>query len=313
MTRADGPAESRVWARLGSTVRTVLERDLSPTDLQTLLLSTSRARADRVTPGRVMQRWAQDRFVAPAAADPWVLAPVVARLWSLVPAHFAGVELSPVAPLGTCAATAGVDQHRIVSTVRGTEVLSDPTNALAVEAAARRRAQPGRSGRVNLAACHRVLRAQFFSETDQHAHFLLFALVSTDRDRGSGRVEAEMLIDHLRYWRSVLGDLAPSAAPWLTFSIFDDHPIAERFGDTVRPAYMTGAGSAPLELDPQRRHGVGYYRPAALGLRAVAADGQEVDLGDGGFTDWTSLLLGDAKEKCLVSCISVERLSMIGR
>ena len=94
----------------------------------------------------------------PSACDPRPLAELEARLWRLLPHRFAGVELSPVAPLGTCSAVAPVDEHRVVSTVRGSEVLSDPTNALAVEAAVRRREQEV-AGRVDLAACHRVLRA----------------------------------------------------------------------------------------------------------------------------------------------------------
>ena len=45
--------------------------------------------------------------------------------------------------------------------VRNTEVVSDSTNVLAVEAAARRRGQ-ARNDRIDLAACHRQLRAQVF-------------------------------------------------------------------------------------------------------------------------------------------------------
>jgi hypothetical protein len=33
-----------------------------------------------------------------------------------------------------------------------------------------------------------------------------------------------------------------------------------------------------------------------------------LDLGDGGLTDWTARLTGDAKERCLVSCLATERL-----
>ncbi|GHJ16041.1 hypothetical protein TPA0908_40360 [Micromonospora sp. AKA38] len=34
-------------------------------------------------------------------------------LWRLLPDRFVGVELSPVAPLGTCSALGPVDQHRV--------------------------------------------------------------------------------------------------------------------------------------------------------------------------------------------------------
>ncbi len=137
------PAERRVWALVPDDARASLERGLSPTDLQTMLLATTRVRAGRVTPSRLMNRWSEDRFVQPSRHDPRKIAHIETCLWDLLPAAFQGIELSPLAPLGTCSSLASVSQNRIVSTVRGTEVLSDPTNALAVEAATRRRAVPG--------------------------------------------------------------------------------------------------------------------------------------------------------------------------
>ena len=138
-------------------------------------------------------------------------------MWQLLPADVAGVELSPVVPFGTCSAVAPVSQNRIVTTMRASEVLSDPTNALAVEAAARRR----RRSEVHLAAAHRVLRAQDFGG-DASAHFRLFALVSSARDTGSGDTQARLLVRHLTYWRTVLAELAPAAAPRLHVTTFDD-------------------------------------------------------------------------------------------
>lgn len=43
----------------------------------------------------------------------------------------------------------------------------------------------------------------------------------------------------------------------------------------------------------------------------VGADGGLHEVGDGGFTDWTAQLLGDAKERCLISCVSTERLAAL--
>lgn len=132
-------ALDRVWAAARDP-RDALERRLSPADLRTLWLGVARERAASVTPADVVRQWRDDRFVRPSAADPRALARVEAQLWDLLPASFAGVELSPVAPLGTCSSVAPVSQDRVLSTGRLTEVVSDPTNALAVEAAVRRRA-----------------------------------------------------------------------------------------------------------------------------------------------------------------------------
>ncbi|MFI7283039.1 hypothetical protein ACIBOV_22545 [Micromonospora chersina] len=290
-------AERRVWAALPAGTRAALA-GLPAADLRTLLLAVTRDRVATVRPADVVRRWREDRFVRPADVDPRTLARLEARVWDLLPVDVAGIELSPVAPLGTCAAVAPVSQNRIVGTTRGTEVVSDPTNALAVEAALRRR----RAGEVHLAAAHRVLRAQDFGP-GAAAHFRLFTLVSSARDTGSGRTEARLLVRHLTFWRSVLAELAGPATPALHVTLLDDPVLADRLADTVRPALAGGA--VPLRDEPERERGRGYYVRAALRL---TLEGGDREVGDGGFTDWTARLTGDAKERCLISCVATERL-----
>ncbi|MEU5907610.1 hypothetical protein ABZ780_24960 [Micromonospora sp. NPDC047467] len=291
-------AERRVWAAMPAGTRAALV-GLPATDLRTLLLTVARDRAATVRPSDVVRRWHEDRFVRPARADPGVLAQVEARMWQLLPADVSGVELSPVVPVGTCSAVTPVSQNRIVTTMRASEVLSDPTNALAIEAAVRRR----RSSEVHLAAAHRVLRAQDFG-ADASAHFRLFALVSSARDAGSGSTQARLLIRHLTYWQTVLTELAPAAAPQLHVTVFDDPAVRERLADTVRPAL--DGGTVPLLDEPERERGRGYYRGCAM---RITVQGGSLEVGDGGLTDWTAQLTGDAKERCLVSCLATERLA----
>ena len=283
----------KVWRQLPAGAREALTDGLSPSELQTALLDISRDRAAAVTPARLMQRRRDDRFVQPSTTDPRKLVKTQAMLWDRLPEQFAGVELSPLAPLGTCSAVATINQNQIVSTIRSTEVASDPTNELAIEAAVRRRAG---QARVDLATCQRVVRAQLVDAPGMFAHFQLFALVSSARDTGSGRVEAEMLTDHLRYWHDVLGDEAR-----LTFTTFARTAVRERIDDTVRPALKV-----EFAEDPERDKGANYYLGTALGLGVGDAE-----LGDGGFTRWTADLLGDAKERCLISCVSTERLTAV--
>ncbi|MEV0803123.1 hypothetical protein AB0I34_35920 [Kribbella sp. NPDC050281] len=288
-----GDVSERFWAKLPEGSRDALVDGLSQSELQSVLLDVNRRRAAKVTPARLLQRWQQDRFVRPGPADPRQLVKTQQRLWERLPARFEGVELSPVAPLGTCSAMSTINQNQVVSTIRGTEVASDPTNELAIEAAVRRRAG---QARVDLAACQRVLRAQPFEGPGMFAHFQLFVLVSSARDTGSGRTEAELLIDHLRFWHDVLGDTAD-----LTFTMFRPSAVRERIDDTVRPALKIS-----LTEDTERTTSENYYSGTALG---IGCDGE--GLGDGGFTTWTADLLGDQKERCLTSCVSTERLTAI--
>lgn len=283
----------RFWAKLPEGSREALVNGLSQSELQSVLLDVTRERAAKVTPSRLLQRWQQDRFVRPSPIDPRQLVKTQERLWDLLPKKFAGVQLSPVTPLGTCSAVATINQHQVVSTIRGTEVPSDPTNELAIEAAVRRRAG---QDRVHLAACQRVVRAQQFSGS-RTAHFELFVLVSSARDTGSYRTEAELLIDHLRFWHDVLGDEAA-----LTFTLFAESALRDRIDDTVRPALKIG-----FTEDTERTKSATYYDGTALGIDRAGAG-----LGDGGFTTWTADLLGDRKERCLTSCVSTEGLTFIG-
>jgi hypothetical protein len=304
MDHGDDRVADRVWRAMPAGSQQALERSLSPTDLQTLLIAVARARAERATAADVMRRWQTDRFVRPAACDPRQVAAVEARLWQLLPAEFAGIDLSPVTPLGTCSAVAPVSQNRVVATVRSAEVVSDSTTALAIEAATRRRGQP-RTGQVHLAGCHRQLRAQLFGP-GAPAHFRLFALVSSARDSGSGHTEASLLIRHLGYWLDVLETVIPGRRPRVELSVFDSPVLAERLADQIRPAL---AGRAALLADePERTQGRGYYTGLAL---RIAADDGEAELGDGGLTDWTAQFTSNAKERCLVSCIATERLTTL--
>ena len=302
----------RVWRQVAAGPRAALDHGLSPADLQTLLLDVSRRRASRVTPARLLQRWRQDRYVRPTAADPRVLWPLEARLWAMLPPEFAGLELSPVAPLGASAALGPVSQDRVISTVRGSEVVSDQTNVLALEAAVRRKEGRRSAGTaVHLASCHRVLRGQPFDAPGLFQHFRLFALVSSARDQGSGTTEAELLTAHLKFWSDALSELLPHRRTSVQWTVFGFPPLRERIKDTVRPALEPLPGMVTLEEDPARERARGYYERGAIRID-VAGDGGWQEVGDGGFTSWTAQLLGDAKERTFISCASTERLAALG-
>jgi len=324
MAESGEPAVSgRVWRQVAAEPRAALEHRLSPADLQAALLDVSRTRAAAVTPARLMRRWRADRYVQPVVSDPRPVWQLEARLWALLPDEFAGVDLSPVAPLGTSSALGPVSQDRVISTTRGSEVVSDPTNVLALEAASRRASSGAPS--VGLAACHQVLRGQPFDAPGLYQHFRLFALVTSARDRGSGRTEADMLTSHLRFWAAALrAVLPPACAVALRYTVFGFAPLRERMADTVLPALQPLPGGVVVDEDAGRERARGYYQRGALRIDAAAgagagalanggaageADWQEV--GDGGFTDWTAQLLNDAKERCLISCVCTGRLAAL--
>jgi hypothetical protein len=160
--------------------------------------------------------------------------------------------------------------------VRSFEVVSDPTNVLALEAAVRRRAG---ADVVHLAACHRVLRNQRFDGPGGRPHSELFALVSSARDSGSARTEAELLVVHLRFWSEVLSVLLGPNSGLLDLTVINDATLRDRVDDTVRPALH----GVQLRDAPDRTQGIGYYRSAAFKIGVAETAGAR-EVGDGGFT-----------------------------
>jgi hypothetical protein len=245
-TPRSSAASERVWSQLPEGCRQVLEDELPPTDLQSLLLSLAQTRARRIRPAEVLRRWKSDRFVRPATIDPGRLSEVENRLWRrLRDTPFEGLALSPVTSLGTCTSVGAVDQNRIVSTVRSSEVVSDPCNVLALEAALRRRSS---DDQVHLASCHRVLRAQRFIESDAFAHFVIFALVSSARDSGSTRTVAQLLIMHLGFWQQVLDELLGPTWGRFAYTLIGDQSIGRPLVDMVQSELP----DAPLTGYPER-------------------------------------------------------------
>jgi hypothetical protein len=303
---ATGRALERIWAQVLGDPRQALESQLPPTDLQTLLMAISRSRAGSRTAGDLMRRWQEDRYVHPSTVDPRAVARVEGRLWESLPEAFAGVELSPVVPLGTCSAVASVDQNRVLSTVRGTEVVSDLTNALAIEAAWRRR-DTG-AAVVHLAASHRVLRMQRFAprtpSTSGSSHSsrpggtpagVAPKLNCSSTTCASGQVSfrrsrhaasSESSCRPTTPCRCANGCRTPCCQPCSPYQ-------------QVSPCLTAShANRAAATTPPQRSD--------------LATSGSTpVELGDGGLTSWTAQLLADAKERCLISCVSTERLSAL--
>ena len=108
-------------------------------ELQSILLEVMRRRATRRASADVLAQYRRDRFTGPAATDQRESIAIDGHLLAAADG-FEAIELSPVAPLGVCSTIAPTDQHRVLSALRGTEVVSDPTNVLALECATRIRA-----------------------------------------------------------------------------------------------------------------------------------------------------------------------------
>jgi len=163
----------------------ILAERLLPSDFQSLMLEVYSRSSSKISPSRLLEQYEHNRFVAPSLADPRLLVEVDRLAWQLLPDRYVPLELAPLCPLGTNSVVASVSQKKVVSAGRGTEVVADSTNVLALECAVRRRSMiRGNDAReaVLLAASHRLTRAQAFKGPRVWAHFRILSLCAAGRD-----------------------------------------------------------------------------------------------------------------------------------
>ena len=171
MTRTTRPW---VTAGLPPGAYSALTDGLPASRLWSLLLEVAEARAAARRPADLVEQWERDRFVQPAIVDQRSLLEIDRHLLAAASA-FESIELSPVAPLGVCSSMGHASQNKVLSTMRGTEVVSDPTNVMALECA--RRLRRDRATVVRLATSHRCIRAQEIpKQRGFTASFRLFCL-----------------------------------------------------------------------------------------------------------------------------------------
>lgn len=171
-----------------------LQHELPASALWSVLLGIAEKRARRA-PAEVLRQWQENRFVTPASVDQRTMLEVDRELLAAAEG-FEALELSPLAPLGACSVMALTSQNRVVTSTRGTEVVADPTNLLALESATRLRRQP--SAVVKLATSHRCVRAQPVPKRAGHAaHFRLFALTTAGKQTADQSFLVEALCEHV--------------------------------------------------------------------------------------------------------------------
>ena len=177
----------------------ILGRDVSPSDLQSLLLHVFQQRAGSLRERDLMAA-SPRALLAPSRASARLLNRFDEAAFATAGA-FEALDLSPVTPLGLNHVLGEIDQNNVLTTIRNAEVLGDPTPAMALECARRRKDVKARSTKaIRLCASARVIRLQPFDFPGHTPHFRLFTLVTAGRDTGSHAFEIEHLREHIRFY-----------------------------------------------------------------------------------------------------------------
>jgi len=291
----------------------ILVERIKPTDLQSLLLKVYQRRVKRRNPRDVFSDYISNSFTVPSRCDPALLLEWDRIAFSHLPEGFRAIELSPVSPIGSVSRIAPISQDWVLTTIRNMEVVADPTNVLALECALRRQefiqSEPINATPVHLACSHRVVRAQRYRSSAALQHFRLFSLCSAGRTTGNLRFEIHATTKHIRFYLESLRDFLGSDIP-LRVNIIDLSP--DSHDDAIFSALLENLKNefddVDIGLEKAQTRGTEYYGELRFHVYASLARGHELELVDGGDTNWTQKFLNNAKERLIISGIGSERL-----
>jgi hypothetical protein len=282
-------SDGRPWTRRGidANAYAALAGGLAPSELASLLLGVFERRAAERAPADIRQQWQRDRFVAPAPVDLRTFNALDAHLLAAA-AAFEALELSPLAPLAACSAIALTSQNRTVSTIRGSEVVSDPTNPLAIESARRLAKNP--RDVVKLATSHRCVRAQPYPDKPGFAaHFRLFVLATAGHERKEHGLLVESLSDHMRTHLQAMDRLQQHgyAFPQRIVRL-----LATPERQAVAQRIVKALPGTPVAIEPLAHD---YYDGLRFMISARSRAGEDIPFIDGGAFDWMAKLTANRK------------------
>jgi hypothetical protein len=300
-------ANDSSWATadFGESAYAALARGMPASEVWSLLLSAMRERAEHRTAGALGQQWANDRFVQLSYIDQRTLLELDSQLLAAA-SEFEAVELSPLAPLGTCSSVALTTQNRVVSTVRGTEVVSDPTNVLALESARRLREEQTQT--VRLCTSHRCVRAQEVPRLHGFAaHFRMFCMTTAGHERKDQAFVTDALTHHIRTHLRGLDRLEqhgyrfPNRRVRL-LSTVERESLAKRIESAI--------DGVPVQMERLEQR---YYDGLRFMISSHTAAGDAIPLIDGGAFDWLHKLASNRKLAFVASAIGSQLAAYLYR
>jgi hypothetical protein len=282
-----------------------LTRDLPASRLWSLLLEVVDARAAARRPASLMEQWDRDRFVALAAVDQRAQLEVDRHLLAAASA-FESIELSPVAPLGVCSSMGRASQNKVLSALRGTEVVADPTNVMALECARRLHRDP--QALVRLATSHRCVRAQEIPKVRGFtAHFRIFCLAAAGLERGNHALVVGAIAEQIAVMIDALGRLEQHgfAFPGKRVTVLASE-AKTALGDRIAEM-VTRSPVARGVLDHQ------YYDGLRFQIAARSNEGLEIPLIDGGAFDWVARFASNHKAVFVATGLGSQLVSLLFR
>jgi hypothetical protein len=298
----------RILSRIGDNDLIEKLSSLPKSDFNSLLIEIYRKQAGSMSPVDIVKAYQANRFTVPSELDPVAYHAFEAELLALARENgITAALLSPAAPFSSCSTFGCVDQNNVVSAVRGTEILSDPTNMLAVIIAGQLKEKKADNNKpIHYCTTARVLRAQVFpARRGYYSHFGIFCIVSSGKDSGSYACEKGLFAKHLLYYKQLLVEKYNAKLSIVLrkrYGYTDGDGFYKTMADMVKQEFP----GVPVSFDSDYVDN-NYYKGIHFKI-FMEKDNEQIEIGDGGFVDWMQQMTNNKKERCLISGIGLDRL-----
>lgn len=303
----------RLLARIGQPALTdLLTAKVTGNELNTILLDVFDRRVSNLKAPDLLRHYERNRFVKPAdlpVIESRQMEIDVLRIFEQ--AGYSLMDLSPLSSLGSCSVLGPVDQKKVITALRGTEVLADATNAIALDYCYHRKKKQS-AVNAKFASIQRHVRAQQISGKGFTPHFRIACLVTCGRDSGNYAFEMNAMAEHMdvmihlyrRYYK-VRG---------ISFRLICrkgcDDP--DRLAGAIRAHVLSLHPGVPVTIVKDAGKENNYYKGIQYKVD-IEIHGKQYEIGDGGFVDWTQRLLQDRKERMLSTGIGFDFMLRILR
>ncbi len=291
----------------------ILAYNLSSSQLNSLLMEVYRIKTDEISPTELLHLYGTNRFVQPASSNLQEHLRLEMCLYNIAESFsFIPLDLPPVAILGSCSVMAPVNQNKVISALRGTEVVADATNSMALHICSLKKDMKPQNDefKENFKFCniHHHIRTQQFTEAGFRPHFKVFSLVTSGRDHGSYNFEIDNILEHITVYKKILNELfniRNIKIKLIESKGFDAGKIIIR---EINKHLKKNMSEIVVDIENRNENDNNqYYRGIQFKLSAIFKD-SEYEIIDGGFVNWSQQLLSDKKERLLTSGLGLDFL-----
>lgn len=294
----------------------ILSQELSGTELNSVLLELFNRQCEALTPSELLNRYQLNRFVKPSDLPVIELKKIEIDLLEIFEKHsFQPIELSPVTAFGSCSVVGPVDQKKVLTALRGTEVLADATNAIALHIGDLKQRKAWtttkQTEKIRFGTIQRHVRTQQIDGKGFTPHFKIGCLVTAGYDSGSFTFEKESLGEHIVAMKALYLDYYKVDELRFRFLCRDTgYPDSLELARQVKAHVVQQHPEVLISIIDRPEKENAYYQGIQYKVDIRIKD-KEYEIGDGGFLDWTQLLLQNRKERMLATGIGFDMMYRI--